>query len=230
MSTARTGIRRQFGEGPLARVTSAIYCLIAVESQFLLAVAPGLVVLFALDHDTSNTPLALACLLPAGPALSGALFALRRHTGDLTDLRPVAQFWRGYRLNALGVLRLWVPWLAGLAVIGEILTHRAAAQVPGWWAAVLVVIAVVALLWMANALVITSLFTFRAVDVARLSVYFLGRTIGVTLGCLSLLVVAFGVVYLASEVGLAGLAVLFAAALLRVAAPMISRVTENFTA
>ncbi|HEX3588119.1 MAG TPA: glycosyl transferase, partial [Pseudonocardiaceae bacterium] len=158
------------------------------------------------------------------------LFALRRHTGDLTDLRPVAAFWRGYRLNAGGVLRLWVPWLAGLALITEVLTHRAAAGVPGWWAAVLVVIAVVALLWMANALVITSLFTFRAVDVARLSVYFLGRTKMVPLGSLSLLVVAFGVVYVASEAALAVLAVLFAVALLRIATPMIRQVTDDFTA
>lgn len=228
MST--TDIRRQFGEGPLARVTSAIYCLLAVQSQLLLAIAPGLVLLFLLDRDASNAPLALACLLPVGPALSAALFALRRHTGDLTDLRPVAQFWRGYRGNAGGVLRLWVPWLAGLAVITEILTHRAAAGVPGWWAAVLVVIAVVALLWMANALVITSLFRFRAIDVARLSVYFLGRTKGVTLGCLCLLVVAFGVVDIASEAALALLAVVFAVALLRIAAPMIRQVTEEFTA
>lgn len=222
--------RRQFGEGPLATVTSAIYCLLAVESQLLLAVAPGLVGLTVLDRDASNVPLALACLLPVGPALSAALFALRRHTDDLADLRPVAEFWRGYRLNAGGVLRLWVPWLAGLAVIAEILTHRAAAGVPGWWAAVLVVIGVVALLWMANALVIMSLFTFRPVDVARLSVYFLGRAKGVPLGSLSLLVVAFGVVYVASEVALAGLAVLFAVALLRVAGPLVRQVTDDFTA
>jgi hypothetical protein len=228
VSTA--GVGRRFGEGPLARVTSAVYCLLAVESQLLVALAPGLVVLFVLDRDASNAPLALACLLPAGPALSAALFAVRRHTGDLTDLRPVAEFWRGYRLNAIGVLRLWVPWLAGLAVITEVLTHRAAAGVPVWWAVVLVVIAVVAVLWMADALVIMSLFTFRAVDVARLSVYFLGRTKGVTLGCLSLTVVAFGVVYVASEAVLAVLAVLFAVALPRVAAPMIRQVREDFTA
>ncbi|HEX5404420.1 MAG TPA: glycosyl transferase [Pseudonocardiaceae bacterium] len=221
---------RTFGAGPLARVTSAIYCLLAVESQLLLAVAPGLVVLVVLDRDASNVPLELACLLPVGPALSAALFALRRHTGDLADLRPVAEFWRGYRLNAGGVLRLWVPWLAGLAVITEIITHRAAAGVPGWWVAVLVVIAVVALLWMADVLVITSLFTFRTVDVARLSVYFLGRTKGVTLGSLSLLVIALGVVDIASEAALAMLAVVFAGALLRVAGPLIRQVTDDFTA
>lgn len=230
MSTVRAGIGRQFGEGPLARVTSAVYCLLAVQAQLLLAVAPGLVVLVVLDRDASNAPLALACLLPVGPALSAALFALRRHTGDLTDLRPAAEFWRGYRLNAGGVLRLWVPWLAGLAVITEILTHRAAAGVPGWWAAVLVVIVVVALLWMANALVIMSLFAFRTVDVARLAAYFLGRTKGVTLGGFCLLVVAFGVVYVASEAALAVLAVLFAVALLRIAAPMVRQVTDDFTA
>ena len=44
------------------------------------------------------------------------------------------------------------------------------------------VIAVAATLWLVNALVITSLFAFRTVDVARLAAYFLGRTPLVTLG------------------------------------------------
>ena len=62
------------------------------------------------------------------------------------------------------------------------LAHRHAAGVPGWWLALLVVIAVAATLWLVNALVITSLFAFRTVDVARLAAYFLGRTPLVTLG------------------------------------------------
>ncbi|HEY3869930.1 MAG TPA: DUF624 domain-containing protein [Actinocrinis sp.] len=230
MSNQSAGARRQFGEGPLAQVAALVYCLMTVELLMLVAILPGLVPLVVLDRDASNAPLAVLCLLPVGPALSAALFALRQHRGDLTDLHPAAEFWRGYRLNFGGVLKVWVPWLAAMAVIAENLSHLRAAGVPGWWAAVLVVIAVVAVLWVANALVITSLFTFRTVDVVRLAAYFLGRTKGVTFGNFCLLVVAVGVVDLTSELVLAVVGVVFAGALLRTAEPMARQVKEQFTA
>jgi hypothetical protein len=230
MSGQAAGTRSQFGEGPLARVAALVYCLLVVELLLLVTTLPGLIPLVALDRDASNAPLAVACALPLGPAFSAALYALRRHRGDLADLKPAAAFWRGYKLNVGGVLRIWVPWLAVMAVIAENLSHLGAAHVPGWWAALLVVLAAGSALWVVNALVITSLFAFRPVDVARLAAYFLGRTRGVTLGNLCLLIVAAGLVDLASEAVLALVAVLFAAAALRTAGPMIAQVTEEFTA
>lgn len=230
IQAAGAGTGRQFGEGPLAKTAALVYCLMTVELLMLLAAAPGLIPLLLLRADASNAPLAVACMLPLGPALSAALFALRKHRGELADLHPAAAFFRGYRLNVGGVLRLWVPWLAGMALIAENLVHLGSAGVPRWWGAVLVVIAVVALLWMANALVIVSLYAFRTRDAARLSVYFLGRTRGVTLGNVCLLIVAFGVLDLASEVVLALLGVVFAGALLRTAEPLIRLVRTEFTA
>jgi hypothetical protein len=220
----------RFGEGPLARVASLVYRLMTVDLLMILAVLPGLVPLVLLSRDAADAPLAVACLIPAGPALSAALFALRGHRADLTDLRPAAEFRRGYALNLGGVLKLWLPYLAAMSVIAEDLAHVKASGVPGWWAAVTVVLAVAATLWMANALVITSLFSFRARDVARLAAYFLGATRSVALGILCLLIVAVGVVDFASEAVLALFGVLFAGALLRTAQPMIARVTEEFTA
>lgn len=230
MSEHAAGTGRQFGEGPLARVAAMVYCLMVLELLLFATTLPGLIPLVVLDRDASNAPLAVACALPLGPALSAALYALRHHRGDLTDLRPAAAFWRGYRLNAGGVLRVWAPWLALMALIAENLAHLKAAHVPGWWAAVLVVLAVASALWAANALVITSLFAFRPIDVARLAAYFLGRTRGVTVGNICLLIVAAGVVDFASEAVLLLVAVLFAAALLHNSGPMIEKVTEEFTA
>lgn len=224
------GDRRQFGEGPLARVAALVYALMTIELLLVLTTLPGLALLVALDQDASNAPLMVACALPVGPALSAAMFALRHHRGDLTDLRPAAAFWRGYTLNADGVLRLWVPWLAVMALVAENLAHVRAAGMPRWWTALLVLVAVASALWMANALVITSLFAFRPVDVLRLAAYFLGRTRGVTLANLCLLIVAVGVVLVATEAGLTLAGVLFAAGLLRTAQPMIAQVTEDFTA
>lgn len=225
-----SGSRHQFGEGPLARAAALVYNLLVVEVLLLLTSLPGLVPLVLLDRDASNIPLAAACALPLGPALAAALYALHHRRRDLADLRPAAAFWRGYRLNFLGALQVWVPWLVWLAIVGVNLTHFAATGLPAWWAGLLVLVAAAATLAAVNALVITSLFSFRAVDVARLAVSFLTRAPGVTLGNACLLVVAAGVTALADEAVLALLGSVLAAALLRTCRPMIARVQREFTA
>jgi hypothetical protein len=223
-------VRREFGEGPLARVAALIYTLLVVELLFLLATVPGLVGLMLLDRDAGNAWLAAACAVPVGPALSAALYALRRRSRDLTELRPAAEFWRGYRLNVRAVLAMWVPWLAWMAVLAVNLANFGVAAVPGWWAGLLVVVAVGATLWVSNALVITSLFAFRARDVARLAAYFLTRTPSVTLGTAGLVIAATGVTLVWSEAVLALLGSVLALALLRTARPMINDVQREFTA
>ncbi|QFY08775.1 DUF624 domain-containing protein [Nonomuraea phyllanthi] len=222
--------QRRFGEGPLSRGSALVYSLLVVEGLFLLTTAPGLVALTLLGGDAGNVPLAALCALPLGPALSAALYALRHRSRDLTDLRPAAAFWRGYRANVRGVLKIWVPWLAVLAVVGTNLANFAAAGVPGWWAVLLVLVALAAMLWAANALVITSLFEFRAVDVARLAAYFLMRHPKAALGNACLLVVAGGVTLVATELAPALLASAFAAALLWNSRPMIAEVHDRFIA
>ncbi|MET9242799.1 hypothetical protein [Nonomuraea sp. NPDC003709] len=221
---------RWFGEGPLSRAATLIYSLLVVEGLFLVATAPGLIALTLLGGDAANVPLVAACALPLGPALSAALYALRHRSRDMTDLHPAAAFWRGYQANVRGVLKIWVPWLVALAVVGTNLANFAVAGVPGWWAVLLVLVALAALLWAANALVITSLFAFRAVDVARLASYFLMRHPKAALGNASLLIVAGGITMVATELAPALLASAFAAALLWNSRPVIAEVRERFTA
>jgi hypothetical protein len=220
---------RQFGTGPLSRVAATVYTLMVTEVLLLAASVPGLAPLLLLDRDASNIPLAAGCLIPAGPALSAALFALRQARPDLADLHPAAAFWRGYKLNATGSLRIYLPWLAVLTMITMSLAHRHAAAVPAWWAVLLVLIAVAATLWVANALVITSLFAFRGRDVARLAAWFLGRTPLVTLGNLGLAVLAAVVTAFATEAVTVLLAAAFALFLLRTCQVMIDQVERDFT-
>ncbi|MGJ6961850.1 hypothetical protein ACSDR0_08035 [Streptosporangium sp. G11] len=220
----------RFGEGPLARACALVYTLLVVESLFLLTTVPGLAGLVLLGRDAANVPLAACCLIPVGPALSAALYALHHRRLDLTDLRPGAAFWRGYRVNLRGVVKLWIPWLLWLTVIGSNLANLTGAGVPGWWAVLSVLIAVAATLWVANAVVITSLFTFRARDVARLAVYFLTRSPRASLGNTCLLVLAAGLTLIASEALPVLLASVLASALLLNSRPMIAEVRERFTA
>ncbi|GAA0370885.1 DUF624 domain-containing protein [Microbispora corallina] len=220
---------RQFGQGPLSRASALAYTLLVVEFLVLATTAPGLIGLVLLDHDTANLPLAAACTLPAGPALSAALYAVHHRRLDLTDLHPATAFRRGYRMNVRGVMKLWLPSLAWLTVIGSTLVNFGAAGVPGWWAILLVLIALATAVWGANALVITSLFAFRARDVARLAAYFLFSSPRVTMGNALLLIAAAGLTLVATEAAPALLASMFAAALLLNSRPLIAEVTQRFT-
>jgi hypothetical protein len=220
----------RFGSGPLSQLVALAYALLLVEILLVVAALPGVIGLLLLERDASNLPLAALCALPIGPALSAALYALHKHRGDLTELHPGAAFWRGYRLNALGVLRLWVPWLVLLAIVGISLANFEAAGVPAWWRGPLVLIAIASTLWAANALVITSLFAFRARDVARLAVFFLLTRWRVTLGNAGLLLVAITVTYLTSEAVMGLLGSVFVLVALLSCAPMIETVRKEFTA
>ncbi|MET8231784.1 DUF624 domain-containing protein [Micromonospora sp. NPDC005298] len=221
---------RQFGDGPLSRATSRIYILLVVELLLLLTTLPGLLPLLLLDRDASNLPLVALFLVPVGPAVAAALYALRHQRPDLTDLRPAAAFWRGYQANLAGVLRVWVPTLLWLTVLAVNLAHRGAVGLPGWWAVPLVLIAVGVALCAANALLITALFDFRTRDVLRLAVHFLVRTPGVTVGNALLLAAAAGITAVFSEAVLAMLASVTVLAFLRVGDPMLHLIREEFTA
>ncbi|MFJ8952931.1 DUF624 domain-containing protein [Streptomyces sp. NPDC102381] len=228
---AATAVARGgFGTGPLSRAAALVHTLLTVEAMLLAAASPGLAGVFLLGTDPSNLPLIALCLVPLGPALSAALYALHRRGRELTELRPARTFWHGWRLNSVPVLRLWVPLLAWLTVIGFSLTHFPDAGVPGWWAGLLVVVGVVSLLWGGHALVLGSLFTFRSADVARLAAYFLLRRPTASLATASLLVLTGGLTVLGTE----ALPVLLVAplllSLLHAFRSEIAEAQEDFTA
>ncbi|MCG5436185.1 DUF624 domain-containing protein [Micromonospora foliorum] len=220
---------RQFGDGPLSRITSRVYILLVVELLLLITTLPALLPLLVLGRDPSNLPLAALLLVPVGPAISAALYALRHQRTDLTDLRPAALFWRGYRANVSGVLRVWVPTLLWLTVLALNLAYSGAVGLSSWWAVPLVLIGVGVTLCAANALVITSLFDFRTRDVLRLAVHFLLRTPGVSVGNALLLAAAAGITAVFSEAVLMLLASVAVLAFLRVSEPMIHLIRKEFT-
>jgi len=77
--------------------------------------------------------------------------------------------------------------------------------------------------------VITSLFAFRTVDVARLAAYFLGRTPMATLGNAGILVVAAIVTAYGTEALTAGASSAFCLLLLGTGRAMIDQVRTDFT-
>ncbi|MER5431367.1 hypothetical protein [Streptomyces sp. NPDC002588] len=226
MSGTATG----FGTGVLSRAAALIHTLLTVEALLLAAAAPGFAALLLLGPDPANLPLAALCLLPLGPAASAALYALHHRGRDLTDLHPARVYRRGWRLNAVPALKLWAPLLAWLTVIAFTLTHFRATGLPRWWAALLALIGAASLLWGAHALLVTSLFTFRARDTARLAARFLLRHRRTTLAAASLLVLAAGTTALLTEALTALLAAPLLLSLLHAGRPVIAETQEDFTA
>lgn len=206
----------RFGTGLLSRAAAMLYTLLVVELLVLVTAGPGLMLLPLLHRDVSNLPLAALCLLPAGPALAAAIYALHRRSLDLTDLHPGTAFVRGYRMNAVGALKVWAPWLLLISL------NLAGPGVAQW------VVIAGATVWMLDALVVTSLFTFRGRDVARLSAYLLIRCCGVTVGNACLIVVALAVIWLWSEAALVPAAPVLLLALLGNARPLIAVVRKEF--
>ncbi|GAB6940229.1 DUF624 domain-containing protein [Isoptericola variabilis] len=220
---------REFGDGVLARITARIYWYVVVGALVALGCVPSLVLVALLDRSTGNALLVPLCLVPAAPFLSAGLFALHARAGADEPV-PGRTFLRGLRLNWLDVLRLWVPATVVLGVVLTSVVHRQVAGIGVAYAVVLGVVGLVVLLWAVHALLLASLFSFRARDVARLSVYYLGRRPGVTVGLLALVVVAVGVVWLAGELVLALVAVAWLVFLLRVAQPVLDDVRARFVA
>ncbi|ACQ81564.1 conserved hypothetical protein [Beutenbergia cavernae DSM 12333] len=217
------------GAGPLSRASAVVYWTLALEALFLLAASPGLVLLFLLVPDPSNIPLVALALVPVGPAFAATVFAWRASARE-RDLAPWRHFRRGYRLGLGDVLRIWIPGLAVLAVLGINLTHLEATGLPPAGGVVLAVLAAGIALWLVHAVVLAALMSFRTRDVARLALYYLGAKPLVTLQYASFAILAGGVVVLTSDWVLAALASVLAALVLRAARPVLAHAEATFTA
>ncbi len=225
--TATAPQRREAGEGILARGALAVYTVLVYQGLLLLTASPGIAMLLLLRADASNLPLVALAAVPLGPSLAAALFAWRRALAE-PSLQPARWFWRGYRLNALPVLRWWVPALGAATVLG--INLLGADAVPGGevLGAITVVLLVVLLLVAANALVITALYALRTRDVLRLAAYYVVRSPRATLATLALAVVIAASLVLLSELVPILLSAVLALALLHGARPIRSDIEENF--
>lgn len=218
----------EVGPGVIARWSAIVYWYLMIEVLIVLTTAPALAAILFLERDPSNAWLIAALSVPVGPALSAAVFAWRVFRAD-RDLAPARHFWRGYRLNAADVLRWWVPTLLVLAVIGYTLGNLDVAAVPAGYGIALAVVALAVLLWAGHALALSSTLDLRTRDIARLAAHYLAARRRSTLGLVSLLVVAGGVLFLFSDWVLVLLAAPLTLLFLTTEEPVIADATERFT-
>ncbi|MDR2929472.1 MAG: hypothetical protein LBV06_00975 [Propionibacteriaceae bacterium] len=219
----------EVGRSAFARITAMIYWVIVLTVLFGLVAAPGWVASLFIAPDPSNWPLFMACLLPVGPGVSAMVFAWRRRALEGPDLSPAARFFRGYRLNAVDVLRWWAPYLIVVALGGFVAANIGLTGLPTGLVWVLVALGFLSALWAGHMMILTSVFSFRTRDAARLSLFCSVRCVGVTLLFASLIVVCVAATALIGMWAPLLFAGVLAAMYVRAAAPAMTLVTEQFT-
>ncbi|WP_418274998.1 glycosyltransferase [Isoptericola jiangsuensis] len=209
------------------RSTGTVVKMVVVSILLALAVSPTVILLALLAGSGGAAPVALAVLSTVfvGPALSAALYALGDSARD-DGLGPAAAFVKGYRLNVVDVLKLWVPALGLIAVL--LFAVAEATEAPPWAIGVGIGAVVMILLSLLQSTVIASFFAFRARDVAKLGMYFLARLPRVTLVVVVLITAAGAVAFLTAPAVLALLGGLWTALLLKVEKPLLAEVRLRF--
>jgi uncharacterized membrane protein YesL len=221
---------RQFGDGVLFRFTNQVYWLITTELLFVLACLPLVLALLFLDRDSSNAILYALGGIFLGPALAATLHCVRKVRRE-QDLDPARDFLRGYRINVAGTLKFWVPAVAAATIVlldsGFLQTQGAAS------AAVLrealLVVALLGTLWVMNMMVISTSFTFRMRDMARLSMFYLGRSLRSTVGNVAILFLATALLLFTSEWVLLACGSLFVHLFALNTADLVVKVEARFT-
>lgn len=229
IETARQHTDRDPGSGVLSRAAAFVYWHLLVGVLMCVAELPVVALLFFLGREAANAALVPLCLIPIAPVLSAGLFAMRARAGS-EDLAPARFFLRGLRLGWADSLRAWVPAMIALAAVAGAIVALRPAGLPTAYAGVLVGIGVIVALWGLNALVISTVFSFRTRDTLRLAVFYLGRRWQAALGVLALLIVAVGVVLVSTEAVLWLFQVVWISFLAVITQPLVAAVTERFTA
>ena len=218
----------EIGAGPLSRGASVVHWLLVITVLVVLTGGLPLALVPFLTGDSANVWLAALLALPMGPALAAAMFTWRKFL-TARDQNPGRHFWRGYRLNLLDVLRWWAPTVAALGIIGFSVANVEAAGVPAAYGIALVVVAGAVSTWAVMTLTLSSHLSMRTRDVARLSLYYLAVRPLVTLGIVSLLVLAVGIVLFTSDWVLVMLSAVLALAVVTTTEPVVRDATARFT-
>ncbi|MCP2163394.1 hypothetical protein [Goodfellowiella coeruleoviolacea] len=213
-----------FLDSRIYRICLFVYLLLVIQVCLVVALLPSAVAVFFLVPDPSNAPLFAVAVIPAGPALVAGTYAtgrlLREH-----EQTPVRDFVRGLRLSWADILKLWVPAVLVLGLVSLNLGVTAT----GPARAVVLVVLLLAGLWLANVLVITARFSFRARDTARLAAYYLLARWRCALSTLTLLVLAALVLVVTSDWVLLLLLSPALHLLARVTQPLVADVEARFT-
>ncbi|KJL48790.1 hypothetical protein RS84_00957 [Microbacterium hydrocarbonoxydans] len=218
----------EVGRGPLSRGAAVVYRMLVLEVQLLLATLPTSLAVLLLGRDPSNLPLFVLALVPVAPAFVAGVASVRAAAAS-PDLAPGRHFFRAYRRDLVPTLRWAIPATLVLAVLTFNLTHLGAVEGGQALRPVILLIVMATLVWCGHMTVLTSAFSFRTRDAARIALAQILPRWAFSLGILSLLVISAFLVIALSEVVLLLLLWAAVAPLALIARPVIDDVTARFT-
>ena len=224
MSAAQVGV----ATGPLSQLAQAVYQHAALAVCLALGCAPTVVLVSSLSATPGNAAFFVLAQLPVAPVLAAGLWAVRAWRDD-PEQGPFVLVGHGLRRSVGDVLRWWVPTVLVATVLA--VDVWASGSVPAAQALrpVALVLAGLLVLWSGHMLVVTTFFTFRTRDAARVAAVMLLAQWRVTLAHVSLLVVAVGVTAFGSDALLALSAWALVSMLEAVSRPVVTDTRERFT-
>ncbi len=177
----------QYGSGPLFRAAGTVYGV--MMGGALLVLANLLVVLAPLLLGVVG-PAALLGFVLVGPSVVASCYAFNRLLAG-EDSGVFRDFVKSYRSNFVQAVVVWLPYAALLAVIGANLTSLPGSN-PETVAARIGLVGLGLLVGTAavHAMLLLARFSFRTVDIYRLSIYSIGARKRVALGNAGILFVA----------------------------------------
>lgn len=224
MGGAQDAVERTDGEQGAAagRLTTARR-LAVVEGLLLVTAGPGLAVILLWRPPVWLVGVAL---LPVGPALAAALFAWRKL--DAVGGSAAAHFWRGYRLDVVDAVRVWVPGLVLLFLLSGAFAASFDFQVPLLAAALAGLATAAVTAWVTHALLVAAVFSFRLGDTARIAGYFVLSRATASVRAVALVAIAVGGVLLGAGWLVVLLASVFSLLLWRSQRPVAAEIERRF--
>ncbi|APX33678.1 hypothetical protein BH708_14215 [Brachybacterium sp. P6-10-X1] len=212
--------------GLFTEITETVYWFLVIDVMLVLTSAPTIVVWTLIAQGELNALLFAIAALPLLPAISGALYTWRARSTD-DELVPARRFLHGYRVNLRDSMSVGGPALLVLGLLLFNIAHGDAADTRAL-NAVFGVLAVLALLVLTRALSIVSAFSFRTIDVYRLTAFTLLTKPLSTLALISLGVLTLGLILVIGEFLLLVTGSLLTFALWVSEKPVAQLLTERF--
>lgn len=207
-------------------ITEGVYWFLVMDVMLVLASSPTVLAWAMLPAESSSALLLVLTGLPLVPALAAASYAWQRRSED-RELVPASRFLHGYRVNVVDSLKVGAPAVLVLAVLALNVSYGGSVGTAGLNSLFLVMGAVIMLL-LARAITIVSNYSFRLIDVVRLSVFTLLTKPLATLALVSLGVLTLGLVLVVGELALLLTASLLTFAVWQSERPITRLVTEQF--
>ena len=222
-----SALANEIGSGVLSRMAAGVYRLLVLAVFLILMCGPTLVAWTVLGDAAANAAFFVIALLPVGPALSAAVYAMRTWAAS-PDLSPARALWRGYRLNFLDTMKWWAVVVAVALVLIVNIVFAESVPFGATFRPVGIIVLGLLGVWAGHLLVVSSLFSFRTRDSMRIAAVELFAQWKVSLGFLSLMIVALATVHLGTELALLVFAWAFSGILWLIAQPLIADVSRRF--